>query len=56
MCIRDRDGVIAIPKTSHPDRLRENVAAAQVQLSGEQLAELDALFKPPAGPVPLEMI
>lgn len=51
-----QDGVIAIPKTSHPDRLRENVAAAQLQLSGEQLAELDALFKPPAGATPLEMI
>jgi diketogulonate reductase-like aldo/keto reductase len=51
-----QDGVIAIPKTSHPDRLRENVAAAQVQLSAGQLAELDALFRPPAGPAPLEMI
>jgi diketogulonate reductase-like aldo/keto reductase len=49
-------GVIAIPKTSHPDRLRENVAAAQLQLSGEQLRELDALFKPPSGATSLEMI
>lgn len=49
-------GVIAIPKTSHPDRLRENVAAAKVQLSGEQLAELDALFKPPSRATSLEMI
>lgn len=51
-----QEGVIAIPKTSHPDRLRENVAAAQIQLSGEQLAELDALFKPPSRATPLEMI
>ncbi|AYQ30364.1 MULTISPECIES: aldo/keto reductase [unclassified Polaromonas] len=51
-----QDGVIAIPKTGHPDRLRENVAAAQVQLSGEQLAELDALFRPPSRATPLEMI
>jgi len=51
-----QQGVIAIPKTSHPDRLRENVAAAGVQLSREQLGELDALFKPPAGPAALEMI
>jgi diketogulonate reductase-like aldo/keto reductase len=51
-----QDGVIAIPKTSHPDRLRENVAAAQIQLSGEQLAELDALFKPPSHATSLEMI
>jgi len=51
-----QEGVIAIPKTSHPDRLRENVAAAGIQLSGEQLAELDALFKPPSSASPLEMI
>ncbi|SFU77825.1 Aldo/keto reductase [Polaromonas sp. YR568] len=51
-----QDGVIAIPKASHPDRLRENVAAAQVQLSDEQLAELDALFKPPSRATPLEML
>lgn len=51
-----QEGVIAIPKTSHPERLRENIAAAGIQLSGEQLAELDALFKPPTKPVPLEMI
>lgn len=51
-----RDGVMAIPKTSHPDRLTENIAAADVALSGEQLAELDALFRPPSGPVALEMI
>lgn len=51
-----QDGVIAIPKTGHPDRLRENVAAAQVQLSGEQLAELDEIFRPPAKAAPLEMI
>lgn len=51
-----QDDVIAIPKTSHPDRLRENVAAAQLQLSVEQLAELDALFKPPSGATALEMI
>jgi len=51
-----QEGVIAIPKTSHPDRLRENVAAAGIQLSAGQLAELDELFQPPTRPVPLEMI
>ncbi|ABE45948.1 aldo/keto reductase [Polaromonas sp. JS666] len=51
-----RDGVMAIPKTSHPDRLTENIAAADMALSGEQLAELDALFRPPSGPIALEMI
>jgi len=51
-----QDGVIAIPKTSHPDRLRENVAAAGIELSAGQLAELDTLFKPPSSATPLEMI
>lgn len=51
-----QDGVMAIPKTGHATRLRENVAAADIELGGEQLAELDAIFRPPAGPAPLEMI
>lgn len=51
-----RDGVIAIPKTGHPERLRENLAAADITLSAAQLEELDTLFRPPAGPVALEMI
>lgn len=51
-----QDGVMAIPKTGHAERLRENVAAADIELGGEQLAELDAIFRPPAGPGPLEMI
>lgn len=51
-----QDGVIAIPKTSHPERLRENAAAAQIRLSDEQLAELDVLFKPPSRATSLEMI
>src|SRR5690606_32350250 len=35
------DDVIVIPKTSHRERLRENVAALEHPLSAEQLAELD---------------
>jgi diketogulonate reductase-like aldo/keto reductase len=48
--------VIAIPKTSDPQRLRDNVAAAELSLHAGQQAELDALFPPPAGPAALEMI
>ena len=47
--------VIAIPKTSHPDRLRENHAALKFKLDAAQLAELDRLFPPPKGPGPLDM-
>jgi diketogulonate reductase-like aldo/keto reductase len=51
-----REGVIAIPKTGHPDRLRENVAAAKIELSAGQLAELDEIFRPPKKSAPLEML
>lgn len=50
------DDIIVIPKTSSCDRLRENFAALQTRLTSGQLAELDALFPPPKGPRPLEMI
>ena len=51
-----REGVIAIPKTSHRQRVEENAAAREVVLDAAQLAELDDLFAPPAGPTPLEML
>lgn len=50
-----QDGVIPIPKASHPDRVRENVGALEVSLSAHELAELDRLFPPPTGPLPLEI-
>ena len=50
------DDVIAIPKTSHRERLRENLGALDHRLTKAQLAELDRLFPPPAGPRPLEML
>ena len=48
--------VIVIPKTSNRQRLRENFAAVDVQLSPAQLAELHELFPAPTGPTPLEML
>jgi diketogulonate reductase-like aldo/keto reductase len=50
------DDMIVIPKTSHRERLRENMGALEHPLSAEQLAELDRLFPPPDGPRPLEML
>ncbi len=50
------DDIIVIPKTSHRERLRENVAALDIRLTTAQLAELDQLFPPPKGPRPLEML
>jgi diketogulonate reductase-like aldo/keto reductase len=51
-----QDGVIAIPKTGERERLKENAAAAQLQLTPEQLQQLDHLFAPPSGSTPLEML
>jgi len=51
-----RDGVIAIPKTSSVTRLKENAEVLAHPLDAAALAELDTLFPPPKGPVPLEML
>jgi diketogulonate reductase-like aldo/keto reductase len=49
-------GLIVIPKTSSPDRLRENVGALNQRLSSAQMAELEELFPPPQRAQPLEML
>lgn len=51
-----RDNVIAIPKSSSPERVAENRASADIELSEDQLAELDQLFPPPRSREPLQMI
>lgn len=51
-----KDDVIAIPKTSRRERLRENLGALDHPLSSAQMAELERLFPPPAGPGGLEML
>jgi diketogulonate reductase-like aldo/keto reductase len=51
-----QDGVIAIPKTGSVARLKENAAVLQQPLDAAALEELDTLFPPPKGPVPLEML
>ena len=50
------DDTIVIPKTSHREHLRENLAALEIRLTTAQLAELDRLFPRPKGPRPLEML
>jgi diketogulonate reductase-like aldo/keto reductase len=49
-------GVIAIPKAAQPDHVRQNVAALEITLSADDLAELDRGFPPPGRKSPLEMI
>jgi diketogulonate reductase-like aldo/keto reductase len=51
-----KDGVIVIPKTGRRERLKENLGALERPLAAAQLAELDRLFPPPAGPQPLDML
>ena len=50
------DDVIVIPKTGNRTRLKENLGALDYRLTAAQLAELDRLFPPPAGPRPLELL
>lgn len=51
-----RPGVVTIPKSSDPDRLRANARAASIQFSTEDLARLDAAFPAPSGAMPLETL
>lgn len=54
--VLSRPGVIAIPKATQPEHVRANRAAADLALSAADLAELDRLFAPPTGKLPLAMI
>jgi len=47
--------VIAIPKSSRPERVRENVKAADIILSAEDLMDLDREFPPARKSQPLAM-
>ena len=49
-------GVVAIPKASRPEHVRQNIAALDISLTPQDLAELDRAFPPPARKKPLEMI
>jgi len=50
------DGVITIPKAGTPEHVREDRAALDLQLTDEDLAELDRAFPPPAEQQPLEVL
>ena len=51
-----QDGVIAIPKASRQEHVRDNRAALDIQLAVDDLAAFDRLFPPPRRKQPLEMI
>lgn len=54
--VMDKPGVMAIPKTSDPVRMAENLAALDLRLTDADRAALDAAFPPPRHRQPLEMI
>ena len=51
-----QDGVIAIPKASRQEHVRQNAAALDIKLTSEDFAELDRAFPPPTRKRGLEMI
>ncbi|TIT17731.1 MAG: aldo/keto reductase [Mesorhizobium sp.] len=51
-----QEGVIAIPKASRPEHVRQNVAALDIELTSEDFADLDRAFPPPRRKSGLAMI
>ncbi|TPM01660.1 MULTISPECIES: aldo/keto reductase [unclassified Mesorhizobium] len=54
--VMHQDGVIAIPKASSQDHVHQNVATLDIELTREDLADLDRAFPPPSRKRGLEMI
>ena len=54
--ILSRDNVIAIPKAGQCSHVEENFGAVEIALEPDVLTELDRLFPPPEGEIPLEML
>jgi diketogulonate reductase-like aldo/keto reductase len=49
-------GVTALAKATRPEHVRENAAAASIELAAEDWAELDRAYPAPARDVPLETL
>lgn len=48
--------IIAIPKASRPEHIRENRVAHDIKLTSRDIEELDQAFPPPDRKIPLEML
>jgi diketogulonate reductase-like aldo/keto reductase len=53
--LRHKD-MMVIPKAKSEAHVRQNRAALDIKLTGEERAELDRAFPPPTSPIPLEML
>jgi diketogulonate reductase-like aldo/keto reductase len=51
-----QDGVCAVAKAARPEHVRENRAALDIRLTGQDLAELDGAFPPPVRKLPLSVL
>ncbi|UVK55215.1 aldo/keto reductase [Mesorhizobium sp. AR02] len=54
--VMQQEGVIAIPKASSQQHVRQNFAALDIELTPQDLADLDRAFRPPTRKRGLEMI
>ena len=50
-----QEGMMAIPKASRPEHIRENRQALEMHLADKDVTELDRAFPPPDGPSALAM-
>ena len=50
------DDMFVVAKSSRAERVTENRAAAEIELTGDELARLDAEFPAPSGPSPIEIL
>ena len=50
-----RPAIMAIPRASRPEHIRENRQALEIHLADEDVTELDRAFPPPNGPSALAM-
>ncbi len=49
-------GIMTIPKSTHPERISENIASVGIQLTDQDLTELNDAFPPPPSDARLELI
>ncbi len=54
--VLQRDNVIAIPKSADREHVAQNRIAADIELTFEELKQLDRAFPPPGGPSPLAVL